>query len=71
MRNSKQSHSAEKPKGGPFTLMRFCRLRLKSKKRGDPLQTIFFSKTRTVPKKFQRGTYNPVVLSGFVSYVKN
>ena len=27
-------------KGGPFTLIRFCRLRLKSKKpKGDPLET--------------------------------
>ena len=34
------SHSAEKkPKGRPFTLIRFCRLRLKSKKpKGDPLE---------------------------------
>ena len=37
----KMSHSAEKnQKGGPFSLGRFCSLRLKSKKRkGDPLET--------------------------------
>ena len=35
----KKSHSAEKPKGAPFTFIRFCRLRLKSKKpKGDPLE---------------------------------
>ena len=46
-KNSRKSHSAEKKKGAripslssmPFTLVRFCRLREKSKKaKGDPLE---------------------------------
>ena len=56
----KMSHSAEKnQKGGPFSLGRFCRLRLKSKKtKGGTLwrQKKFRKKSRTVPeKKIERG----------------
>ena len=64
------SHSAEKnQKGGPFSLGRFCRLRLKSKKRKGTLwrQKKFRKKSRTVPKKIERG--DPLVPSKFVGNV--
>ena len=52
----KVAHCRENPKGGPFTLIRFCRLRLKSKKpKGGPLEAKKFEKSRTVPKKIERG----------------
>ena len=58
------SHSAEKnQKGGPFSLGRFCSLRLKSKKRkggpfGDKKKS---KKSRTVPKKNRKGgPFSPV-----------
>ena len=36
VKKNRESHSGEKTKGGPFTLIRFCRLRLKGKKpKGD------------------------------------
>ena len=54
----KKSHSAKKRKGGPFTLVRFCKLRLKSKKpKKDSLETKKFpKKSRTVAKKSKGGT---------------
>ena len=36
---------------------------------GDPLETKKSKKSRPVPKKIQKG--DPIVSSGFVSYVKN
>ena len=50
----------EKPKGEPFTLIRFCRL-LKSKKnqRGDPLETKEFEKNSHSAKKIKRWTLSP------------
>ena len=58
------SHSAEKnQKGGPFSLGRFCRLRLKSKKRkGGPFgDKKIRKKSRTVPKKNRKGgPFSPV-----------
>ena len=49
-------------KGGPFTLIWFCRLRSKSKKpKGDPLETKKISKKScTVPKKLKEGPFSPV-----------
>ena len=65
------SHSAEKnQKGGPFSLGRFCSLRLKSKKRkGGPFgdKKKIRKKSRTVPKKIERG--DPLVPSKFVGNV--
>ena len=64
----KKSHSAEKTKGGPFTLTRFCRLRLKSKKPKGPFEDKKnFEKSRTRPKKIERD--DPLVSSGFLGYV--
>ena len=48
----------KKSKGGPFSLGRFCSLRLKSKKRkGGPFgdKKKFRKKSRTVPKKKSKG----------------
>ena len=60
----KMSHSAEKnQKGGPFSLGRFCSLRLKSKKRkGGPFgDKKNFEKSRTMPKKNRKGgPFSPV-----------
>ena len=72
MRILKQSHSAEKLERGD--LLGFLKLQFAAKYqktwRGDRLATKKNSKkSRTVPKKTQRG--DPVVPSGFVSYVKN
>ena len=47
-------------KGGPFSLGRFCSLRLKSKKRkGDPLETkkISKKKSHSAEKKSKGGTF--------------
>ena len=59
MKTFKQSHRAEKCKrgqGGPFTLIRFCRLRLKSKKpKGDPLETKKNSKNVAQCRKKRKG----------------
>ena len=64
----KVAQCRKKPKRGPFTLIRFCRLRLKSKKpKGDPLEKKISKKRRTVPKNTERG--DPLVLSSFVGYV--
>ena len=63
-------NSAEKnQKGGPFSLGRFCSLRLKSKKRkGGPFgEKKISKKSRTVPKKIERG--DPLVPSKFVGNV--
>ena len=57
------SHSAEKNhKGGPFTLIRFCRLRLKSKnQKGVSLKTQKLKQRRTVPKQNRKsGPFSPV-----------
>ena len=65
------SHSAEKnQKGGPFSLGRFCSLRLKSKKRkegpfGDKKN--FEKKVAQCRKKIERG--DPLVPSKFVGNV--
>ena len=64
------SHSAEKnQKGGPFSLGRFCSLRLKSKnERGDPLETKKIrKKSHSAEKKIERG--DPLVPSKFVGNV--
>ena len=64
------SHSAEKnQKGGPFSLGRFCSLRLKSKKRkggpfGDKKNR---KKVAQCRKKIERG--DPLVPSKFVGNV--
>ena len=54
------SHSAEKnQKGGPFSLGRFCSLRLKSKKRkGGPFgdKKISKKKSHSAEKKSKGGT---------------
>ena len=63
-------HSAEKnQKGGPFSLGRFCRLRLKSKKRkGGPFgDKKNFEKVAQCRKKNERG--DPLVPSKFVGNV--
>ena len=57
------SHSAEKnQKGGPFSLGRFCSLRLKSKKRkGDPLETKKIAKkSHSAEKNRKGGPFSPV-----------
>ena len=65
------SHSAEKnQKGGPFSLGRFCSLRLKSKKRkGGPFgdKKNFEKKSHSAEKKIERG--DPLVPSKFVGNV--
>ena len=68
MRFLKQSHSAKKLEKGD--LLGFLKLQFVAKKlEGGPFGDKKNSKkSRTVPKKFKG---RPVVLSGFVSYVKN
>ena len=72
MKILKQSHSAEKLERG--TLWAFWNFRLLQnikKLEGGTVwrQKKILKKSRTVPNKNQRG--DPVVPSGFVSYVKN
>ena len=59
-------------KGGPFLIYKhtFC-CKITKNSKGGPFGDIkkISKKSRTVPKKIQRG--DPVVPSGFVSYVKN
>ena len=68
----KMSHSAKKCKKGPFLIYKhaFC-CKITKNSKGGTFGDIkkFSKKSRTVPKKIQRG--DPVVPSGFVSYVKN
>ena len=72
IRSLSQSHSAEKlERGDPlgFSKLQFA-VKYRKIRRGDPLDTKKISKkSRTVPKKTQRG--DPIVSSGFVSYDKN
>ena len=67
-----QSHSAEKlEKGDPlgFLKLQFA-VKYQKTWRGDPLETNKITKkSRTVPKKTQRG--DPIVSSDFVFYDKN
>ena len=55
-------------KGGFFWIYSF-RCKISKNLKGDPLGTKKFRKSRTVPKKTQRG--DPIVSSCFVSYDKN
>ena len=57
----KVAQCRKKTKRGPFTLTRFCRLRLKSEKPKGTLwrQKKFSKKSRTVPKKIQK-PFSPV-----------
>ena len=68
MRILKVSQCRKTRKGGPFGLFEtsVCCKISKNLKGG---QKNIRKKSRTVPKKIQRG--DPVVPSGFVSYVKN
>ena len=71
MRILKVSQFRKTRKGGPFELFEtsVC-CKISKNLKGDCLATKENSKkSRTVPKKIQRG--DPVVPSGFVSYVKN
>ena len=71
MRILKVSQCRKTRKGGTFGLFEtsVC-CKISKNLKGDRLATKENSKkSRTVPKKVQRG--DPVVPSGFVSYVKN
>ena len=64
------SHSAEKCKRGTlFDLLTYILLQNNKKLKGGPFGDIkkFFEKSRTVPKKIERGDL--LVSSGFVGYV--
>ena len=67
-----QSQSAEKLRRGDplgFSKLQFA-VKYRKIRSGDPLDTKKIrKKSRTVPKKTQRG--DPIVSSGFVSYDKN
>ena len=68
----KKSHSAEKcERGILLDLLTYIPLQnIKKNSKGDPLRKKNFrKKSRTVPKKTQRG--DPIVSSCFVSYDKN
>ena len=52
---------AKNRKGGPFTLIRFCRLRLKSEKPKGALWRQFFEiKSHSAEKKSKGGPFSPV-----------
>ena len=63
------SHSAEKCKrGDPFRFIIYSVANYQKTRRGDPLGTLKnFRKSRTVPKKIQRG--DPLDTSGFVGFL--
>ena len=63
------SHSAEKCKGGPFGLINIHSVaKFQKTRRGDPLGTLKnFRKSRTVPKKIQRGDL--LGTSGFIGFL--
>ena len=63
----------KKLNGGPFSPVRFCRLRLKSKEKQQKIErgTLWgkkFPKSLAVPKKIERG--EPLVSPGMVCYAE-
>ena len=65
------SHSAEKCKrGDPLGFINIYSVaKYQKTRKGDSFETLKkFRKSRTVPKKIERG--DPLVFSGFVGYVK-
>ena len=66
----KKSHSAKNCKGGTLLdLLPYIPFQNIKKLEGGPLETKKSKKSRTVPKKTQRG--DPMVASGFVSFDEN